>query len=105
MSMMSEGLNAGEELARSSRELPDEYAMSQYYSEYAAGLIVGYIGYDVGIRNLPDYVTASCLYEEYEKYSVKSELLFEAIRMCFDREYADEVIHAFKVKLEDDDDY
>ena len=105
MSMMREGLNAGEELARSSRELPNKFEMSQYYSEYAAGLIVGYIGYEAGFWSLPDYATASSLCDEYKKYSVKSEDLVKAIRMCFNREYADEVIHAFNVKLEDNDDY
>lgn len=105
MSMMREGLNAGEELARSSRELPDEFEMSQYYSEYAAGLIVGYIGYDVGFRSLPEHATASFLCDEYEKYSVKSDDLVNAISMCFNREYADEVIYAFNVKLKDNDDY
>lgn len=99
MDQMGQGLVDGRELA----ELPDDFTMSKYYTEYAAGLIVGHIAQDQFTRGFPDYVTAGFLHDEYKKYSVKQDLIFMAIRRIFTKEIADEVIHCF-VSLQETDD-
>lgn len=99
MDLIRNGLNEGQEL----KELPSDFELSTFKPEYTAGLIVGHIGSDVFARNIPDYVVASMLHEEYEKYSVKQDLIFTAVRQLFDKDFADEVIDCFE-RLQDDPD-
>lgn len=99
MDQMGQGLVDGRKLA----ELPDEFTMSQYHTEYTAGLIVGHIAQDQFTRGFPAYVTAGFLHDEYKKYLAKQDLIFMAIRRIFIKEIADEVIHRF-VSLQEIDD-